>query len=923
MSTSAIFRGAQRSSAGRFPIELIVAGSEEELLSALMTEAHGLTSHEADRRLREYGPNDLPAEPMPGALGLLAQQLTHTLALLLWAVAAVAFLAGIPEIGWAIVAIVGVNAAFSFWQEYRASRLVQALRQRIPLGARVIRDGVEHRLPAHDIVPGDVLVVRAGDRVPADARLLKATELALDYSILTGESELVERLPGRCQAGRLEEADNCIAAGTTVVRGSGRAVVVATGGSTVYGSIVKLAGRGAREHSPLQKELAVTSHAIAGAAVVVGLIFFAMGNLSGGISTHNSFIFALGILVAIIPEGLLPTVSLALALGVQRMSRRNALVKRLSSVEALGSTDVICADKTGTITINEMTVREILVADARFHVTGLGFSLRGSVLNDNGDADISADLHELLRCAVLCNHGIPPVPHRHRAGVNDPLDESLLVLGAKARIDTDAIRRDVPIAREFPFEAARRRMATVHEDAGRFVVFVKGGPLEVLGRAANELRDGATVSLTEVRRDELSKRADELTERGKRVLAFASREAGELPVNRDDAEQDLTFLGMVGIDNPLRAEVPGAVKLCREAGITVVMLTGDHVQTALAVAAEARIAGPGATAITGAELDRLLDEQLDELLSVTDPRVFARVAPEQKLRLVQAYRRLGHVVAVTGDGVNDAPALRAADIGVAMGRRGTDVAREAADIVLLDDNFATIVSAVEEGRAVYSNIRKFLTYFLTSNVAEAMPFVMFVVFGVPLPLIVMQVLLVDLGTDLLPGLALGVEPPSAGTMRGRPRDVREHIVTPGLMARAFGFLGLAAAALSLAGYLAFQWDVTGAVGSYVREGAVYREATTMTLAGIVACQVANVFACRSESESVFRLGLTSNRPLLGAVAAEIALLAALIGIPFLRGIFDLEPIEPRYWPILISFPFVFLALEEVRKLAWRRWARSR
>lgn len=901
--------------------DAVVSADIADLLSALSADANGLSSHDAVLRLREHGPNDLPTEPAPGPVALLVAQVVHTLALLLWAAAAVAFLAGIPEIGWAIIAIVGVNAAFSFWQEYRASRLGQALRRRIPAGARVLRDGAEHRLPARDVVPGDILLVRAGDRVPADARLLAATSLALDYSVLTGESEPVERGPGTACAARLEEAANCIVAGSTVVRGSGRALVVATGPSTVYGGIVRLTGGTRAEPSPLQRELTVTSHAIAAVALVVGAVFFVLGALVGGISVHDSFVFALGILVAIIPEGLLPTVSLALALSVQRMSHRQALVKRLSSVEALGSTDVICTDKTGTITINEMTVRELLVADAHYHVTGRGFSLRGSLHNDSGDDRVSADAQALLCCAVLCNHGIPAQPHRRRTDVGDPLDESLLVLAAKAELDVDAVRAGAPTVAEFPFEAARRSMATVHRVApGRFIVYVKGGPLEILDRCTGELRNGLTVSLTDERRADLRRAADGLTERGLRALAFAQRSAERPPASAAEAERDLVFLGMAGIDNPLRSEVPAAVELCSRAGITVVMLTGDHAHTAAAVAAEAGIAPRHAYVVTGADVDQLADDGLDDLLRDRDPRVFARVAPEQKLRLVQAYRRIGRIVAVTGDGVNDAPALRSADVGVAMGRRGTDVAREAADMILLDDNFATIVSAVEEGRAVYANIRKFLTYFLTSNVAEAMPFVVFVLFGVPLPLTVLQVLLVDLGTDLLPGLALGAEPPGPGTMDPRPNSQREHIVTPRLLVRALGFLGLTAAGLSLAGYFAFQWDVTGSVGSYASEGSIYRQATTMTLAGIVACQVANVFACRSETQSLLRLGLMTNRPLLFAVAAEIALLASFIGVPFLRGIFDLEPIEPRYWPVLISFPFIFLGLEEVRKLLRRAFA---
>jgi magnesium-transporting ATPase (P-type) len=608
------------------------------------------------------------------------------------------------------------------------------------------------------------------------------------------------------------------------------------------------------------------------------------------------------------------------------MADRNAIVKRLSSVETLGATSVICTDKTGTITITEMTVREAWVGNVQYVVTGQGYSPRGAIKLARGSvAEDELGLVSLLRCAVLCNNGIVPQPHRHRSGLGDPLDEALLVLAHKGAMDADEERRRWPRVREFPFDASRRCMSTLHKADGGILLFVKGSPAEVLARSVKEMRDGEAHPLEERRRIALLERINSMTAHGERVLALAFRalELGDHISQARDAERDLTLLGLVGIDNPLRSEVPLAVQRCHTAGIQVVMLTGDHSHTALAVAIESGIAKDGEQPIAGAEIDSIDADELDRLLTEHKPSVFARVSPEQKLRLVEAYQRLGHVVAVTGDGVNDAPALKAADIGVAMGKRGTDVAREAADMILMDDNFATIVRAVEEGRSIYANIRKFLTYFLTSNVAEAAPFVLFVLAGVPLPLTVLQVLLVDLGTDILPGLALGVDPVERGAMRRPPRSLAERMVNRSLFVRALGFLGVVAAILSLTGYFLAQWDFGGQLlGSMVEEGPLYRQATTITLAGIVACQVANAFACRSEWESVFTLGLLTNKPLLLAIASEVALLALLIGAPPARDIFDLEPIEPRFWPMLAAFVPLFLAIEELRKLILRRLARA-
>jgi Ca2+-transporting ATPase len=893
-----------------------------ELFTRYESSPAGLGRDEARERMHRSGPNELPTPRPPHPVRLLIAQATHTLALLLWAGGALAFLASLPQLGWAILAIVAINAVFSFWQEYQASRLVEALHRSLPAAVRVRRDGIEQRIPAREVVPGEVLIVQRGDRVAADARLFQAADLRLDYSSLTGESEPVERTAALSTEGSLADAANCVLAGTMVLDGSGEGVVFATGERTVFGKITQLTQALHLEPSPLQRELAATAHAIAAVAISIGLIFFVSGRFTERLSAKDSFIFGVGILVAIVPEGLLPTVTLALALAVQRMGRQHAIVKRLSSVEALGSTNVICTDKTGTITMNEMTARELWAGDAHYIVTGRGYELEGSLRQEGtpGLTDSSA-LTSLLRCAVLCNNGIPPDAQRHRAGVGDPLDEALLVLAIKGGADPDRERQEWPRLREFPFHAERRRMATLHRRDGQQRVFVKGGPVETLEACASELRDAEARPLPDGRRQEFLRRTNAMSDQGLRVLAFAFREPADTTQIRtaEEAEESLVFLGLIGLANPLRPEVPSAVARCHSAGIHVVMLTGDYPHTALVVAKQAGIADGATEPVTGREIDALDDEGLARLLAERRPTVFARVAPEHKLRLVQAYKRLGQIVAVTGDGVNDGPALKAADIGVAMGRTGTDVAREAADMVLMDDNFATIVRAVEEGRAVFDNIKKFLTYVLTSNMAEAVPFILFVLAGVPLPLTILEILLVDLVADMFPAIALGVDPPELGVMSRPPRAVTERIVTPGLLVRGLGFLGIVAAALSLAGYFYVQWDFTGHwFRDLVDEGRLYREATTMTLAGIIACQVANAFACRSERESVLGSGLLKNRALLLAIAVQIGLLAALIGLPPLRHLFDLEPVDPKYWPVLAIFPAVFLLAEEARKLVVRR-----
>lgn len=945
----------------------------------LHTSTSGLSELEAAQRLEKFGANELP-EPAHRPLWLrFTDQLTHFMALLLWVAGILAFISRTPELGWAIWAVIWINAIFSFSQEFQAERALAALKNVLPMQVKVYRQGELQQIPARELVRGDVMQLEEGDRISADARLVTAESLYVDVSILTGESLPVARsaYPVRLRQAvpvrggktlvhpgeqplqeRVNPAEiaNLVLAGSTVAAGRATAVVYATGAQTEFGQVAHLTTIVKREPSTLEVQVARIVRLITAIAVSIGVIVFLLTALLVGMSVKESFIFAIGIIVALVPEGLLPTVTLALAIGVKRMARRNALVRRLSAVETLSATTVICTDKTGTLTKNEMTVRYLWLPDqgvtdsarsqsseaVQIAVTGAGYDPTIGQVQMPPDFTHPWKVQLLVVGAALCSNARLihlTAPSRWQE-IGDPTEAALIVVAAKAGLNLEQLQRQSPRVREIPFDS-RRRMMTVILDwrspqiwaiDPHYIAFTKGAPLEVLRHCHFVLRNGHVEELHQPDWQQVVTANDDLARQGFRVLGVAARLGDNelLELRAQELEQNLVFIGLVAMFDPPRSEVPEAIAQCHQAGIKVTMVTGDYGLTAEAIARQIGLVGERVRIVTGEGLGHLSDAQLHQILKYRSGLVFARMSPEHKLRLVEAYKALGDVVAVTGDGVNDAPALRAANIGIAMGMNGTDVAREAADIVLTDDNFATIVSAVEQGRAVYQNIRKFMTYILASNVAEVVPFLMMVALKIPPALTIMQILAIDLGTDMVPALALGAEQAEAGIMQQAPRSHSQPLLDRSLLLRAYCFLGAMEAALGMIAFfmiwgshgygLAQLQAIAPAMLSHTADAAtvaIYAQATTMTLATIVACQDGNVFACRSETTSIFRLGWFSNPLIWIGIAIEWILVLAITNQPALQHIFATAQIASWQWFLLIACPVIVLGAEELRKALFR------
>jgi magnesium-transporting ATPase (P-type) len=901
----------------------IAALSVAEALAALGSSRTGLEDAEVAARRRELGPNVLPRQPRRAWYLELAENFVHLMALLLWVAAVLAWLGGMPELAWAIVAVVLLNGAFSYVQQYEAERAIDALEALLPRQVTVRRANRIAQIAASDVVPGDVLVLSEGAAIPADARLIEAQRLRVDAAALTGESRpLARRAEPSDPAGRQAiDLPNVVFAGTAIATGTGEAVVFATVGRTEFGRIARLTQVQAARPGPLQREMLRVTRVISALAVLLGVAFFALGTLVKGLSPLEGFLFAVGIIVANVPEGLLPTITLALAMAVRRMAGRRALVRQLAKVEALGATTVIVTDKTGTLTENEMTVREAWVAERTFRFSGAGYDVHGTIEAARDDEEGGRLLRELLRTAALCCDAHLAEPKEDAGPIGDPTEIAILVAAAKAGLSSTVLA-GWPRLGEVPFDSVRKRMTTLQLVDGVTVACVKGAPSEVLARCTRVRSTHGTMRLDERLRGVIEAENDRLVRRAMRTLAVAMRplDAGARDGREWDAdavERDLTLLGLLAMEDPPRPEVPRAIRSCREAGVRVLMATGDDPRTAGAIGRQIGLYDGSPRIVTGRELDAMDDSQLARLLQDAQP-MFARVAPEHKLRLVETLQGLGEVVAVTGDGVNDAPALKRAEVGVAMGATGTDVAREAADLVLTDDDFASVVAAIEEGRAIYDNLRKFMTYILASNVPEIVPFVAFVLLDIPLPLTVMQILAVDLGTDLAPALALGADPPERDVMRRPPRSRSERLLDARTLARAYLWLGPLEAALGMLAFFYAYWLAGFAPWAALpASGEPYRTATTMSLAGIVACQVGNAFACRSAHESVRRIGLRGNRLLILGISLEVGLLLAFIYVAPLAHVFGLAPLDARHWALLIAFPAVIVLLEELRKAAVR------
>jgi calcium-translocating P-type ATPase len=877
------------------------------LLRDLRASRGGLSQREADRRLLSYGPNQLERREKRSWSRELARQVTHPLALLLWGAAVLAALAGITPVAIAVVIVIALNAAFAFVQELQAERAVEALQGYLPPQANVVRDGREVQIDAVCLVPGDLLVIEEGDRISADAHLLEGA-LEVDPSTLTGESVPVARsAEGQTSASAsLLRATELVFSGTSCTGGKARALVFATGMATELGRIAALSQRVEHEESPLERQVRRVAWLIAGIAVVMGIAFMPLATLVAGLSVSDSIVFAIGLIVGNVPEGLLPVITLALAVGVRGLVRQGAVVKRLSAVETLGSTDVICTDKTGTLTENRMRVTRIWAA-------GEETDLEHGPAGNHG-----SPLFDLATAMAACNNA-----HFEDGddAVGDPTEAAMLTaarsLGAPE--NAQANRRA-----EFHFDPVLKRMSTVDAERGRLWINAKGAPEAILAYCTSVTASNGTTALDAKRRAEIEATVGRYADEGLRVLAVAQRSAVAAPSTREEAEAGLTLLGLVAMIDPPRAEVAEAVERCHEAGIRIIVVTGDHPRTAVAIAQRIGIAKQTPWAITEEELDAMSEAELDLALREGGELIFARSTPEAKLRIADALRAEQHVVAMTGDGVNDAPALRSADIGVAMGRSGTDVAREASTMVLTDDNFATIVSAVAAGRRIYDNIRKFIFYIFAHATPEVVPFLVFALGGgtIPLPLTVLQLLSFDVGTETLPALALGREAPEPGIMRRPPRRRSEGIIRRSMLARAWLFLGLIAAALEMGAFFYVLSRGGWSPGDPTDPGAplhhAYLQATTMTFLSMVACQVGTAFAARTERASLRSIGVFSNRLLLWGIAFELALAAVLIYVPVFQELLGTAALPAKDLLLVLPFPFIVWGADELRRWLVRR-----
>ena len=741
--------------------------SEAEFLKEVESSPVGLSHEEARHRLARDGPNRLQASTPVPVFRLLLKQFSHFLAGLLWVAAGLAFVAeslnpgeGMAVLGWAIVGVIIINALFTFAQEYKAERAVQALHQLLPSSTWVLRGGHTHQIPREAVVCGDLLVLEEGEQIPADARLIDAVGLRMDLASLTGESRPKRRTTDIAPHTNLADAPNLVLAGTTVLSGRGRAVVYATGMRTEFGKIARLATSADAGPTPLQREIIHVTHVVALLSLGMGALFFLIG-LSAGLGFWISAIFGIGIIVANVPEGLLPTVTLALAMGSQRMAKRKALIKHLTSVETLGCTTVICTDKTGTLTENRMRVEQLFVDGAVVDVREGALMRHGRGIH----AETLTQWQRFFQALALCNNARRVRRHGGQAlWQGDPTEVALAEFVQGFRIP-DGER--FPRMNEIPFDADRKRMSTIHWIEGKLVALVKGAPEFLIPLCDEVMERGTSRPMASGEREQFLFQSRTFAQQAYRVLAVATRHIphGAETLSPETVEHSLTFLGLVAMIDPPHREVPEAVARCRKAGVRVMMITGDHPLTALAIGRKIGLAPEGdgeqpdafVPVVDGERLDAMDDDALRRLLTPktreeAEP-IFARMAPRQKMRIVSCLKEMGEVVAVTGDGVNDAPALRKADIGIAMGVAGTDVAKETADMVLLDDNFATIVNAIEEGRTVYANIRKFVTYVLSSNVPEIIPYLGYGLFHAPLALTVPLILAVDLGTDMVPALS--------------------------------------------------------------------------------------------------------------------------------------------------------------------------
>jgi len=884
--------------------------SLEEVVRDRQSSLNGLSSTEAAERLARYGHNTLSEEKRPGTLAMLLGQLANPLIIMLLVAAAISLFAGHAVDAVVILAVVALNSVIGVVQESRAENALEALRQLSAPHARVLRDGVVTEIAAADVVVGDVVVLETGDRVPADLRILESVELALDESALTGESEPVVKHVGEV-AGDTPLADmtNMGWTSTAVTAGRGRGVVVETGMHTVIGRIASDVQGTRREDTPLQRRLAKLSVVLGVASVSAAAAIFLFGIIRG-FDLVEMLLFSVAAAVSAIPEGLPAVVSVVLAIGVQRMSQRSAIVRRLPAVETLGSTTVVCSDKTGTITLNQMTVREIRTMDRVYTVRGEGFAPQGEIAASDGpvvhsDAPAHASLRALLEVGVLANNSSLLEGSEGWTVQGNPTDGALLAAAGKAGIDPTTMRGTTPRLDEVPFSSSTKYVAALvgAEDAARLLV--KGAPERILSFCSHVLTADGVLPLDDAARGLIERANDEMASEALRVVAGAYRDlpAATRTAERDSAESGLVFAGLWGLLDPPREEAIRAIRAAQGAGVRVVMITGDHATTATAIARSVGIVSAGEATLTGQQLDALSDAEFGEVVGRT--AVYARVAPEHKSRIVAALKARGEVVAMTGDGVNDAPALKAADIGVAMGVTGTEVAKEAADMVLGDDNFATIVSAIEEGRVIYSNLRRVVAFLLSTTTAEVLTLFTALALGFHLPVTAVMILWINLVTDGITTIPLGLEPKHGDVLRLPPRPTGEGIVTKFTIARLVTLAVLAATA-------------TIALFAQASAEADLAYAQTVAFATLAAFEWFKAMTWRTSNQSVFSVGLLSNRWLILALGIGVVLQVLAIQSPFGNLVFGTVPLSGTVWAIVIAAASSVLVVDEIGKQVMKR-----
>ncbi|MDP6099984.1 MAG: calcium-transporting P-type ATPase, PMR1-type [Dehalococcoidia bacterium] len=875
----------------------------EEGLSRLDTQLQGLTTIEAQERLARLGPNALQAKKrQPPVILFLEQFKSFLIIILLFAVVASAILGNTLEAA-LILVIVVFAAGLGFAQEYRAERAIEALARMAAPSATVIRDGKEQEIDAQKLVPGDVLVLLTGDRVPADLRLMEAANLRADEASLTGESVPVGKAVTALSSGDhpVAERNNMAFMGTSVVYGRGRGVVVATGMQTHFGQIAGMLQTVETRQTPLQQSLDRLGRWIGVAAFSIVGVVFGLG-LMRGEDVLEMFIWAVSLAVAAVPEALPAVVTISLALGVQRMVKRHALVRRLSAVETLGSTTIICSDKTGTLTQDQMTVRQLYFNGATAEVTGTGYEPQGQFLRE-GQPVSAGDAHlgMLLRIGALCNDSSLRQDNDSWTVRGDPTEGALVVVAAKYGVDPEALRDEWVRTDEVPFSSESRRMTTVHASPEGRIAMSKGATEVILDACFHIYEDGEVRPLETAGQEAILSVNQDMARNALRVLALAYK-----PLNGDErVGEGLVFAGLVGMMDPPRQEAKAAIAQCDTAGIKSVMITGDHQLTASAIARELGLLKNGAV-LSGNEIERMTDEELIEAVQRTE--VYARVSPAHKFRIVSALTQQGHLVAMTGDGVNDAPALKKADIGVAMGITGTDVSKEASEMILTDDNFASIVAAVEEGRTIFANIRKFLMYMFSTNLGELLLVLVAVLLNFPLPLTAIQLLFINLVTDGLPALALAVDPSDPDIMQRPPRDARKPVLEPPDLA----LVALGGAWSGLVNLYLFIGALNGGRGLL--------EAQALTFLCLVLIQYFKAFNFRSDRLSILRIGPFANRWLVRAVLLNSLLMLPVVYIPFLQGPFHTFSLGLMDWALVMGLAFTVVPVLEAGKWLRRRSA---